>query len=112
MRTCANTFIKKELQYIPKGWSVIVAGREADNAILYMFPERTVIGVPHPTGDRGGNFEKMFVKKPEGENTIKNDPVNQANYSKGDIAAIEEKIKTELYLQQAPLSYREPCRLS
>jgi hypothetical protein len=79
LRTCANTFIKKELQYIPKGWSVIVAGREADNAILYMFPERTVIGVPHPTGDRGGNFEKMFVKKPEGENTIKNEYVQAFN---------------------------------
>ena len=44
------------------------------------------------------------------ENTIKNDPVNQANYAKGDIAAIEEKIKTELFGK--PLAYYNEEKLS
>ena len=44
------------------------------------------------------------------ENTIKNDPVNKANYAKGDIAAIEEKIKTELFGK--PLAYYNEEKLS
>jgi type I restriction enzyme R subunit len=59
-------------------------------------------------GAKGMRIDREFFAS--FENTIKNDPVNKANYEKGDIAAIEEKIKTELFGK--PLQYYDEEKLS
>ena len=52
-RTCAHLYLKRELELIPKEWAVFAVGREAYNASAYLLADRSVIGVPHPTGSRG-----------------------------------------------------------
>jgi hypothetical protein len=42
----------EELELIPQ-WPLIALGREGYNALSYMFPRRTIIGLPHPTGQGG-----------------------------------------------------------
>ena len=59
-------------------------------------------------GSKGMRIDREFFAS--FENTIKNDPVNKANYEKGDIGAIEEKIKTELFGK--PLQYYNEEKLS
>jgi hypothetical protein len=55
LRHCAGQFLLEELQLIPD-WPLIALGREAHKALSYMFPRRTIIGVPHPTG-MGGRIQ-------------------------------------------------------
>jgi hypothetical protein len=59
-RTCASTYLQKELQEVPKDWILLAVSRASYNALAYMFPSRPVIGVPHPTGSRGGQFDRLF----------------------------------------------------
>ena len=60
LRICAGRFLQNELQKTPKDWPVIGVGREAYNALAYLEPSRTVIGIPHPTGS-WGQFSSLFV---------------------------------------------------
>lgn len=55
---CANQYIKSELVVVPVDWPIIAAGLEAYNQAKSYFPERVIIGVPHPTGSR--IFQKLF----------------------------------------------------
>lgn len=55
LRHCAGQFLLEELQLIPD-WPLIALGHEAHKALSYMFPRRTIIGVPHPTG-MGGRIQ-------------------------------------------------------
>ena len=81
-RTCANEFLKDEVEIIDeaipnKHWPIIAAGREAFKASSYLFHERTVIGVPHPTGSRDNAFKKSYntpKKKESITNKFKSDP--------------------------------------
>jgi hypothetical protein len=56
LRTCSGVFLQRELKCLPAGWPLLGVGREAYKALAYLFPKRTVIGVPHPTGSRGQFF--------------------------------------------------------
>jgi hypothetical protein len=47
LRHCADKFMLEELDLIPQ-WPLIALGREAYKALSYMFPRRTIIGLPHP----------------------------------------------------------------
>jgi hypothetical protein len=58
-RTCMTSFLRRELAAIPDTWPLVCAGSEPYKAIAYCFPERTVIGVPHPTG-AFGRFHMLF----------------------------------------------------
>jgi hypothetical protein len=58
-RTCTREFLQKELENVPLDWPLFGIGREAYTALAYRFPDRTVIGVPHPTGSYG-HFSKLF----------------------------------------------------
>lgn len=60
-RICTDKYLKKELQAVPNDWPLIAVGREAHKALSYLFPEKSVLGVPHPTSSRG-YFSKMFKK--------------------------------------------------
>lgn len=59
LRACSGRFLRRELEIIPADWPIIGVGIEAYKALAYLQPNRTVIGVPHPTGSRG-NFFRLF----------------------------------------------------
>jgi hypothetical protein len=59
LRTCSGRFLRSELEVIPTGWPIIAVGAEAYKALAYLQPNRTVIGIPHPTGSHG-NFLALF----------------------------------------------------
>lgn len=52
-RTCISRHLVKEIEEVPNKWPLIAVGREAYGALQYLFLNRTVIGVPHPTGSHG-----------------------------------------------------------
>jgi hypothetical protein len=58
MRHCAGRFLRRELELIPRDWPVLGIGWSAFFALAYLVPERTVIGIPHPTGGYR-DFRKM-----------------------------------------------------
>jgi len=62
LRTCANKYLVKEIAVIPKKWSIIAVGKEAFKSTAYLFPNRAVIGIPHPTGSHG-HFSSLFKFK-------------------------------------------------
>jgi hypothetical protein len=58
LRTCAGRFLREELALIPD-WPLVALGREAFKALAYLYPTRTVIGVPHPTGAYGNKLAAL-----------------------------------------------------
>ncbi len=58
-RTCTNSFLTEELECIPTDWPLLGVGWEAYKALAYLYPNRVVVGVPHPTGSRG-QFRRLF----------------------------------------------------
>ena len=59
LRTCTGRFLNRELELIPKSWPLIGLGGEAFKALAYLYPSRTVIGLPHPTGSYG-HFSQLM----------------------------------------------------
>jgi hypothetical protein len=60
LRFCSNKFLIRELAQVPPEWPLIGVGAEAYKALAYMQPNRTVLGIPHPTGSRG-HFHRLFT---------------------------------------------------
>jgi hypothetical protein len=58
-RTCIKKFLEKELAKFPDT-PIIALGQEAFVAVSYRFPDRFVVGVPHPKGARGKKFLSLF----------------------------------------------------
>jgi hypothetical protein len=61
-RNCTRAFLQRELEVVPDEWPLLGVGAEAYKALAYRFPNRTVLGVPHPTGSRG-HFHALFKSK-------------------------------------------------
>ena len=60
-RRCSALFLTKEIEKCPQDWPIIAAGSEAYRALLYLCPNRALIGVPHPTGQYAStHFLKLF----------------------------------------------------
>lgn len=59
-RTCTAKYLNKELELLPESWPLIAIGRESYKALAYLYPTRTVIGIPHPTSSRG-QFHSLFL---------------------------------------------------
>jgi hypothetical protein len=59
LRTCAFRFLLHELRTLPLSWRIVAAGRDAFVALSYLAAERTVLGVPHPTGAYP-TFRRLF----------------------------------------------------
>jgi hypothetical protein len=59
LRTCTGRFLSRELAVLPAGWPLVAIGGEAFKALAYLYPKRTVIGVPHPTGSYG-HFPRLM----------------------------------------------------
>jgi hypothetical protein len=58
-RFCASLYLKKELDLVDSTWPIIACGKDAFTALSYMFPDRKIIGIPHPTG-AGIEFRKLY----------------------------------------------------
>jgi hypothetical protein len=52
--------LSEELALLPSDWPLIAVGGEAFKALAYLYPHRSVVGVPHPTGARG-HFARLFI---------------------------------------------------
>ncbi|MBI1281686.1 MAG: hypothetical protein GC179_26405 [Anaerolineaceae bacterium] len=59
-RTCTSRYLQSELKIVPVDWPIMAIGLESYRATAYMFPERIVIGVPHPTGSFGRQFHRLL----------------------------------------------------
>ena len=66
-RTCSKAFLRREVEITPPTWGIFAIGRDAYRAATFMFLDRAILGVPHPTGSRGPWYA-MFedgILKPE-----------------------------------------------
>lgn len=84
-RTCISLFLNRELNIIPNDWPLIGIGREAYKALSYIYPEKKVLGIPHPTGGYG-HFHRLFQNK--NRNYLKHNiktKINTFNSSNGAI---------------------------
>ena len=59
IRDDINKYLFKELEVIPADWPLFGIGGKAFEILSYRFPDRLVLGVPHPTGSYG-LFPKLF----------------------------------------------------
>jgi len=57
-RQCALGFLSRELEIVPEYWPIIAIGRETHKALSYLYPFKSVLGVPHPVSRA---FENLFV---------------------------------------------------
>lgn len=73
-RICVDSYLKREIKLLPSEWPLFAVGKEPYKALAYLFPKRSVIGIPHPTGSRG-HFSKLFVND-SGENSLKEEVQN------------------------------------
>lgn len=60
-RTCVNQFLRKEIDAVPTTWPIFSVGKRSFELLAILYNERTVIGLPHPTGSFG-HFSKLFEK--------------------------------------------------
>lgn len=60
LRHCTSRFLLRELKQVPSNWPIIGIGKQAFDALCYIAPERTIIGIPHPTGAWGRSFDKKL----------------------------------------------------
>lgn len=58
-RKCITTHLIRELKDI--NWPIIAAGKDAYNAISYLYLKHTVVGVPHPSRRSSHLFKKLFT---------------------------------------------------
>jgi hypothetical protein len=59
LRTCSEKYLKQEIEKVPDNWTIIAVSKKAFEASCFLFPNRTVIGVAHPTGSYG-QFVGLF----------------------------------------------------
>ena len=71
-RTCTSAFLQREVSVLPADWVLIAVGAEAYKGLAYRFPERSVIGVPHPAGSHG-HFRALFI-----DGSLASGPARQA----------------------------------
>lgn len=53
LRICIDRFLKREIESLPKNFTIISLGNEAFQFCALRFPNRFVLGLPHPTGAWG-----------------------------------------------------------
>ncbi len=56
VRDDIHKYLLKEIAVIPESWPLIAGGDRAYEILSYSFPNRLVIGVPHPTGTYGNHW--------------------------------------------------------
>lgn len=58
LSVCAQRYLQYELFLVPD-WPLLALGRATYAALLFAFPARAILGVPHPSG-AGPNFRRLF----------------------------------------------------
>ncbi len=58
-RTCIENYLRNEINHVPDNWLIITAGALAYNAAALSFPDRKILGAPHPRA-WGNYFRGMF----------------------------------------------------
>lgn len=53
LRHCTGLYLRRELAAVDDSWLLFGIGQEAWRALAYLYPDRAVIGIPHPTGSFG-----------------------------------------------------------
>lgn len=90
-RACAWKFLVREVKEVPPTWPIIAAGDEAYRAAAFLFPERKVIGVPHPSGGRPNRFHELFDPHADWDSTPRRLKLN------GDV---EETLRRTLQVER------------
>lgn len=71
-RTCSQLYLQREMEIFPSNWPIFAVGKVTYNALTFLYPLHTVIGVAHPTGSRGQAFLGMFDHQKNLQESIKN----------------------------------------
>ena len=58
-RMCMNEYLRHEIGLLPSDWPILAIGKETYKALAYIYHDRSVLGIPHPTGSYG-YFPKLF----------------------------------------------------
>jgi hypothetical protein len=59
-RNCIELYLKKELKNVPCNWPIIAVGKETYAAVVFLFPDRKILGISHSTKSFG-QFSRMFT---------------------------------------------------
>ncbi len=70
LRTCTGRFLTEEFKAIPLEWPIFGIGWEAYKALTYLYPARTIIGVPHPRGAYGNHFLRLLQLNSESKKLV------------------------------------------
>jgi hypothetical protein len=60
VRDSIDRYLVRQISCVPTDWPLIGVGVKAFEILAYRFPLQLVIGVPHPTGSRGGQFYRLM----------------------------------------------------
>lgn len=66
IRTCITRYLRAEMTMLPAAWPLIGIGRTAFILSATLFPERTVLGLPHPSG-KNPHSKSFYSKAPSCE---------------------------------------------
>jgi hypothetical protein len=61
IRDSINRYLFQEVEVIPTSWPLIAVGKDVFPILAYRFPDRQIIGIPHPTGAYG-QFPKLCTR--------------------------------------------------
>ena len=64
-RTCVSNYLAEEIKDLDTDTPIFAIGRAAYAATAYLFRDRAVIGVAHPTGSWGRRFSGLFQDSKE-----------------------------------------------
>lgn len=61
-RCCTKRYLRKELELFPTDWPIFAVGKETYKSLAFLYPEKTVIGLFHPTGSYGKYYTNLLDK--------------------------------------------------
>ncbi|MBA7581011.1 hypothetical protein ES708_22910 [subsurface metagenome] len=80
-RICTHNYLTNELNLVPDNWPLISAGKEVYKALSFLYPTKSILGVPHPNSR--GNFPRLFTDN--NRNQFKGNIQNQIDNFKSNI---------------------------
>ena len=72
IRYCTNKFLRKEIEVISENSFIIALGQETYKALCFMFPDRKILGLPHPSS-QGQEYKYLIKKNMHLKKKIKNE---------------------------------------
>lgn len=62
-RTCVKNYLDNEIRAVPRKWPLVAVGRQTYEALAFLYPDKAVIGVIHPTGPFAQQKFDRLLKK-------------------------------------------------